>query len=189
MRGLSVAIDGKQAAQLGGRALNFRWSARGGAFAFLVVSCLLVAGCGARTSIVTNKAADYGGNPRALFVEEAFAARTSGLRSAFQDRFDTALRDCGVTPTFFSRDLQPAGSLQLNAPADPQIAAMTAAVARVRPDTLLSVAETSYASQGMSLISANFQLGLLDAATRRQIWKAQVTLLMSNSPSRPIRSD
>jgi hypothetical protein len=162
--------------------LNLRRGASGGAPCILVVSCLLVAGCNATTSIETNKAADYNGSPQRLFVEEAFAPQASALRTPFQDRFDTVLRDCGVTPTFFLHVIQPAASLQLNPPGDPQITAMREAVARAGPDTLLSVAETAYATQGSSVRRVDFQLALTDVATRRQVWKARVSLGMGNSP-------
>lgn len=147
-------------------------------FVVCALFSLLASGCTPQTTIATNKAADYSGHPRMLFVATLFdPALDVGLFFAsFQTSFEAKLRDCGVTTRFFS--LRPNGSdpLQLDTPADPQVAALRNAIAAFRPDSFLAVRETGYRYQTDTVTHIRYLIEFTDAATRRAVWKAGGTL-------------
>lgn len=139
---------------------------------------LLTGSCAPATTVQTNKAADYSGHPQMLFVATVFdpAHGLNLLFNSFQTSLEAELRDCGVTTSFFA--LRPTGSdpLQLDTPADPQVAALRAAAASFRPDSYLAVRETAYRMQADTITQMDYMVELSDAASGRAVWKARGTL-------------
>ena len=147
-------------------------------FCVCAVFSLLAGACTPETTIATNKAADYSGHPKMLFVEMVFEpARGLDLFfDAFQTSFEAELSGCGVTTRFFS--FRPSGSdpLRLDASADPQMLALRAAIASFRPDSFLAVRETNYHFQADSVTQIGYLVDLTDGASRKVVWKARGTL-------------
>ena len=147
-------------------------------FVLYAVFSLLDGGCAPATTIATNRAADYSGHPKMLFVTMVFdpAHGINLLFDSFQASFEAALQDCGVTSRFFS--LLPTGRdpLQLETPADPQVAALQAEIARFRPDTIMAVQVTTYRVQVDSVTQFDYFFQLTDATSRKPVWKARGTL-------------
>jgi hypothetical protein len=153
---------------------------RRGSLLFVVYALVLqlAGGCAPATTVATNKAADYTGHPKMLFVAMVFdpAHGINVLFQSFQARLEAGLQDCGVTTHFFA--VLPTGRdpLQLDTSADPQVAALQAEITRFRPDTFMTVQVTTYRVQVESVTQFDYFFQLSEAASRKPVWKARGTL-------------
>lgn len=144
---------------------------------FLAAVC---AGCSASTQIETNKAADYIGQPKRLFVVEAMGHQIRGSIASFQATFSQAMSKCGVAVEFAD---VPATSSPLaldNKETIAEKALLNQKAAKFKPDSILSLAETSYTQHtntnlNLTSISAmTYLITLSDVVTKRNVWKAEV---------------
>jgi hypothetical protein len=147
----------------------------------------VVAGCAARTTIATNKDESYTREPARLMVIESMGAPLGEYTKSFQDTLSKHIKDCHVFTNYVITPAEmssPTLSLDDKAVKD-WLAKRDAFIARFRPDTVLAIAETQYTRRTLSRngvpISTSvpeivYELALTDVPSKKNVWKAQVTL-------------
>jgi hypothetical protein len=168
------------------------------------IAVFFLAGCAARTDIATNKDQSYTREPQRLMVVEAMGSPLGQYTKSFQDRLSHNIHECQV---FTNYVITPAEMSNPNLSLDDKpvkewLAKRDAFIARFRPDTLLTVAEMQYTQQTLSRngvpISTTipqivYELTLTDVPSKKNVWKAQVTLHTgtgaSNDPGAKLADD
>jgi hypothetical protein len=158
--------------------------------AFSGIALCLIAGC-ARTNVEANKDASYTREPQRLMVVESMGSplddQNPNQTQSFQDRLSHHIDECHILASYA---IAPADIASPYATPDTPyvkawLAKRDAAIAAFAPDTILGIAATQYTrvtvqqynggSHG-NITEIHYQLTLTDVATRKAVWKAQVTL-------------
>lgn len=133
-------------------------------FLFVLLICGIVSGCAATTRTKTNRANDYNGQPKRLFVITDIGTDFgSQFSNAFQNKIKSIAKDCGVVV-----DIAYLSVLELDESRyDRQMMGF-------RPDTVLSIKRNggTKSAEGV-LFHVIYDSKLIDMSTKKLVWRAQ----------------
>lgn len=146
-----------------------------GRTAAAIFSILLLSACGPRpTEIKSNVAPDLAFHPKAiLVVQTASGILGTGSEKGFEDAFKQSAAACSVSASFFVKD-----PLALN----PQTTTEDGTnLHNVHVDSVLTLRWLDLKRNGYGqLLSVDYGLTMTQMATKKPIWKAQITFARGN---------
>lgn len=156
------------------------FAASAGAFLLPIAACAPAPS----TTVATTKVEIPAKQPKRLFVVQLIGQELGRDTRSFETKFAGIIGGCGVVADFFTRPAQAAPSLSLDDSSyKTQSTVLNGRIAAFQPDSILSLAETPVANGAQSgdAPAVTYMLELLDAATRKPLWKGQVVLRPRNA--------
>jgi ABC-type branched-subunit amino acid transport system substrate-binding protein len=138
--------------------------------AFAAITLVLLAACATVPNITSNRAADYTGAPKRIFVITDIGTEYGKqYADAFQTRFIAAAKECGAEVQMLR-----------TTPLDVDDNAQAQKIRAFAPDAILRFRRNGGTNSGGALVHVIYDARLIDLPTTKSVWRAVVNFHMGS---------